>query len=87
MGRRRRQKTNNSIEDLVENEGNEYTVADPSRMVILCPVSSLRFIKRFSKRISERNSERLMEQPQEKLKKKILNKTTQIKNLRRHRNN
>jgi hypothetical protein len=39
MGRRRRQEAalqriNSSIEDLVENEGNEYLVSDPSRMMI-----------------------------------------------------
>jgi hypothetical protein len=40
MGRRRRQgnitpqKTNNSIENLVENEENEHPVADRSRMMI-----------------------------------------------------
>jgi hypothetical protein len=34
MGKRRRQKTNNSIEDLMGNEENEYPVTDPKRMMI-----------------------------------------------------
>jgi hypothetical protein len=39
MGRRRQRNTipqniNNSIEDLVENEGNESLLADPSRKII-----------------------------------------------------
>jgi hypothetical protein len=54
MGRRREGNTTprrtNSIEDLVENEGNEYLVAHPSRMMIR-PMSSMNYIKRCSKRI------------------------------------
>jgi hypothetical protein len=30
------QRTNNSTEDLVDNEGNQYLVTDPSRVMKLC---------------------------------------------------
>jgi hypothetical protein len=57
MGRRGRQgnttpqRTNNSTEDLMENEGNEYIVVDPSRMMISL-MSSMRPIKKSSNRSS-----------------------------------
>jgi hypothetical protein len=62
MGRRTRQgntipqKTNNdSVEDLVENEGNESPVSDPTRMMVKCSVYLKRSLKRSSKRISKRS--------------------------------
>jgi hypothetical protein len=58
MGRRRRQgnsthqKTNNSIEDFVGNEGNEYMVPNPNRMIINMTNEPNNIHKNFSKRNS-----------------------------------
>jgi hypothetical protein len=60
MGSKRRQgnaspqKTNkNSIEDLVESEGNESPVADLSRMMIRCSMSLKRSLKKTYKNSSK----------------------------------
>jgi hypothetical protein len=80
MGRRRRQgpKTpqqtyNNSIEDLVESEGNEFPVADPSR-VIICVSNE------FKEGLKKELKEKLVEDLKENIQKQLKSiKTTQIK--------
>jgi hypothetical protein len=74
MERRRRQenptpkKTNNSIEDLVQNEENEYPVPDPNRTMINIPMSSVTPTK---KSLTEETVDKINEKLREKLQNTI----------------
>jgi hypothetical protein len=99
MGRRRRQentilqRTNHSIEDLVENEGNAYLVTDLSKMKIRMSNNFNKAHKEMFKEKLIKFTEILMVVLQQnhrdflcKIHSKNINKT-QLRNLRRHRNN
>jgi hypothetical protein len=98
MGRRRQgnstpQKTNNSLEDLVGNEENEYVAPHPNRMIITMSNEFIdthkemlkEVIKKSSLRYSWRSFKRRLKRTYKINSENI--KTTQIKNLRRQRNN
>jgi hypothetical protein len=75
MGKRRQgnynpsKKTKNSIEALVENEGNEYTVSDPTRIMISMSNKLNEYYKEMLKKYLKGDfKEELMEELQEKYK-------------------
>jgi hypothetical protein len=78
MGTRRRpgnstqQKTNNSTEDLVENEENEYPVPDPNRtMLIMTNEPNIVHKKYFKEEIMNENSEIVREKLPDTVKQKV----------------
>jgi hypothetical protein len=83
------------MDDLVRNEENEYPVPNPNRMMISMS-SELNDVHKelLKEELKNEFIEILMEKLQEKVKENIQNqlkhtyqiKTTQAKNLRRHRN-
>jgi chromosome condensin MukBEF complex kleisin-like MukF subunit len=63
---------NNSIEDLVENEGNEYSVADPSKMMInMSNELNEGFKESLKGELKNEFKEELIEELQETLKENI----------------
>jgi hypothetical protein len=70
-------KTNNSTEDLVQNEENKYPVPDPNRTIL----SSTNELSDTHKKISQRGTHGRDHQ-----KVQDAFKNYQIKNLKRHRN-
>jgi predicted transcriptional regulator len=87
------QKLKNSIEDLVGNEENEHPVPDAKRIMINMTTELHDVHKEFLKKeIMNEFIEVLMEKLQENVKENIKSnskniKTSQLKNLKRHRNN